>query len=259
MHDFEQDTQLVTAGGQRWSFALSDRWNVGAIPNGGYLMAAAAKAMAQAVSHRDPLTITGHYLRPAEAGTAEIEATPVKQGSTFDNVQASILQQGRERCRFLAAFGTLDTLEGQSWHTEPLPDMPPPEACVSLKNTLAISQRYETYFDPVSAGWMRGETAELAEFRVWIGHADRRAPDLYSLLLFADALPPPVFNRIGPRGWVPTVELTVHLRARPAPGLVRARFRTRYVTRGLLESDGELWDARGELVALSRQLARLRD
>ena len=80
-----------------------------------------------------------------------------------------------------------------------------------------------------------------------------------SVLLYADALPPPVFNRLGPAGWVPTVEITVHLRAIPAPGLVQCRFRTRYVTRGLLEADGELWDSTGELVALSRQLARLRD
>ena len=89
-------------------------------------------------------------------------------------------------------------------------------------------------------------------------HADGRPPDLLSLLLFADGLPPPVFARVGPSGWVPTIELAVHLRARPAPGYVQCLFRTRYVTQGLLEADGELRDSTGRLVALSRQLARLR-
>lgn len=257
-NDFEQDTQFTAVDAARHAFTLSDRWNVGPIPNGGYLMAAAAKAMARAVSHTDPLTITGHYLRPATAGAAEFIVTPVKQGGTFDNAQAVLVQDGSERCRFLAAFGTLDRISGPSWRRDEPPALPPPEQCVKLRGALAINQRYDAWFAPQSAGWMRGEKGGEAEFLLWIAHADGRAPDLSSLLLFADGMPPPVFNRDGPLSWVPTVELTVHLRAKPAPGLVRCRFRTRYMTRGLLEADGELWDSQGELVALSRQLARVR-
>ena len=40
-NDFEQDTQFTTVDATRHAFTLSDRWNVGPIPNGGYLMAAA--------------------------------------------------------------------------------------------------------------------------------------------------------------------------------------------------------------------------
>lgn len=259
MNDFEQDTQFVSAGEHRHAFTLSDRWNVGPIPNGGYLIAAAAKAMGREVAHTDPLTITGHYLRPAAAGAAEFLVTPIKQGATFDNAQAMLVQDGKERCRFLAAFGTLDRIGGPSWRREEPPAMPPPEQCVKLEGPLPINRCYQSWFTPESAQWMQGKSGGEAEFLVWIAHADLRAPDLSSLLLFADALPPPVVNRDGLRAWIPTVELTVHLRAKPAPGLVRCRFRTRYMTRGLMEADGELWDAQGELVALSRQLARVRD
>lgn len=258
MYEFEQDTRFVTADDQRQQFELSARWNVGTVPNGGYLIAAAAKAMATAASHADPLTVTGHFLRPAEPGPAEFATTAIKQGGTFDNVETSLLQGGRERCRFLAAFGTLGGFQGPSWRSDDVPALAPPEACERLGTAIAINARYDARLDPGCAGWLRGETGGDAELRAWIRHADGREPDLYSLLLFSDALPPPVFNRTGPRGWVPTVELTVHLRAQPAPGYIRCRFRTRYVTRGLLESDGELWDENGELVALSRQLAMIR-
>ena len=55
--------------------------------------------------------------------------------------------------------------------------------------------------------------------------------------------------------WTPTVELTAHIRANPAPGWLRCRFSTRFVTAGFLEEDGEVWDSTGRLVGQSRQLA----
>lgn len=258
MYEFDQHAQLSALGENRYGVVLSDLWNVGPVPNGGYLIGLAGKAMAEACAHKDPLTVTGHYLRPAQPGPAELVVTPIKQGGTFDNAQVSLLQGGTERCRFIGAYGTLAQISGPSWRDAEPPTMPPPAQCQPLPTNVTLNARYESLFDPASLGWLRGEKGGEAEFRVWIRHGDGRPADALSILLFADALPPPVFNRVGPSGWVPTVELTVHLRAIPAPGYVQCRFRTRFVTNGLLEADGELWDSRGELVALSRQLARLR-
>ncbi len=55
-----------------------------------------------------------------------------------------------------------------------------------------------------------------------------------------------------------TIELTVHVRARPAPGWLACRVATRYVTGGYHEEDFELSDSTGALVAQSRQLALIR-
>ena len=110
-------------------------------------------------------------------------------------------------------------------------------------------------------GWLRGGrpgtgTASGARIEGWTRFADGRAPDLTSLLLFADAFPPAVLDRY-PASWVPTLQYSVYVRARPGPGWLQGSFRTRSVVGGLLEEDGELFDSTGRLVALSRQLALL--
>ena len=92
-----------------------------------------------------------------------------------------------------------------------------------------------------------------AEIRAWLRFDDGREPDVWSLPLLCDALPPPLLN-VAFFKWIPTLELTVHVRARPAPGWLRTRFVSRFIFDGLLEADGEVWDSEGKLVAQSRQL-----
>lgn len=81
---------------------------------------------------------------------------------------------------------------------------------------------------------------------------------MISLLMFADAFPPPAFSIVGLVGWVPTVELTVQVRAHPAPGPLQMRLGSRYLTEGVIDEDGEIWDSSGALVAISRQTAKVR-
>jgi acyl-CoA thioesterase len=59
---------------------------------------------------------------------------------------------------------------------------------------------------------------------------------------------------MGPVGWVPTIELTVHVRRRPAGGWVLARFECDDVEGGRMIESGTLWDSTGAVVARSRQL-----
>jgi acyl-CoA thioesterase len=100
----------------------------------------------------------------------------------------------------------------------------------------------------------RREPGEIARLEGWMRFVDGREPDVAAVPLLADAFPPAVLD-IAESAWVPTVELTVHVRARPAPGWIAASFRTRFLSAGYFEEDGELWDSTGRLVALSRQLA----
>lgn len=92
----------------------------------------------------------------------------------------------------------------------------------------------------------------------WLQHRDGAASDTIDLTMFADIMPPPPFTLFGPYGWVPTVELTVQCRRRPAAGPILGRMRSRHLTNSIVESDADLWDSNGDLVALARQTMKVR-
>jgi hypothetical protein len=81
--------------------------------------------------------------------------------------------------------------------------------------------------------------------------------DPLGLLLATDVLPPATFP-LGSKGWVPTIQLSVYVRALPAQGWLRARPRARTVTGGLVDEVCELWDDSGRVVAQAVQLAMVR-
>jgi acyl-CoA thioesterase len=88
----------------------------------------------------------------------------------------------------------------------------------------------------------------------WIKFSDKRPVDLMALPLFCDSFPPSVFTLYGPIGWVPTLELSVHVRRQPQSGWIKAAFNTNDLAGDLFIEDGMLWDKNDQLVAQSRQL-----
>ena len=68
----------------------------------------------------------------------------------------------------------------------------------------------------------------------------------------------PAFATQGMAAWVPTIEMSINVRSLPKTPWVKACFRSRYITCGLVEEDGELWDEEGNLLAISRQIAQFR-
>ncbi len=130
--------------------------------------------------------------------------------------------------------------------------MAPPE----MREIAPLMDRFEMLFHPEHLGWAVGEPSGKGELSAWFRLVDDRDPDPISLLMVVDALPPVTFD-LGMPGWAPTVELTAHIRARPAPGWLRVRHRTTNLAGGMFEEDCEVWDSADRLVAQSRQLARV--
>ena len=260
--EFDDDTAVTSVGGGAYSAEISTRWNVGDKPNGGYLLAIALRAAAAELPLPHPFTSTAHYLRAAQNGPALVDVEVVRAGRTHATAQARIIQNDVEIVRVLTTFGDLSTLDGPTIISTPPPDLPPVEECMQGRarlpsgGTIAIAERFETAVDPSTLGWVLGKPTGNARVAAWLRLVDGREPDPLSLSMVVDALPPPVFD-LGAAGWVPTIELTAHVRALPAPGWLREVATTRFLQGGYLEEDAEVWDSQGTLVAQSRQLARL--
>ena len=262
MSEFDTDTAITPdeEHPNRWHATFSDRWSIGDKPNGGYVLATAARAMIEAVpGHPHPMTVTAHYLRPSEAGPAVVDVEVVKTGRTFATVRATLWQGEHERIVCLGTLGDLRAARGPTVVRAQPPELAPVEECTrrmpaQFGVALAVNERVATHLDP-SVGFVRGEPSGVAEIRAWTSFVDGREPDPLSLLFFCDSMPPTVFEVVQGSGWVPTIELTAHIRAIPAPGPLRVRTSTRFLMDGLLEEDGEIWDSSDRLVCLSRQLA----
>lgn len=242
----------------RFTGVVHEGWDIGGNANGGYLMAIAGRAMAT-IAGRPPLTLTGHFLRPAPAGTCTIDTTVIRSGRRLTTVVATLAMGGEPVMQLLGAFGDQQP-GGIGLRARESVELPPYDRCAREQAPTnaplpALLQHVDVRLHPDDGGFRRGEPSRRPEMRGWFALADREPIDAIGLLLAADALPPPIFNSGLPTAWVPTVELTVHVRGTPAPGPLRCAFRSHHIHDGLLEEDGEIWDSAGTLVCQSRQLA----
>jgi acyl-CoA thioesterase len=141
-----------------------------------------------------------------------------------------------------------------------MPEVAPPEALAPRGDArVPIHERYEQRW-AIGPRYFDGTRGREALTGGWIRLAEGSRPlDAALLAAYADAWPPSVFasNELPMMlGGVPTVDLTVHVRAAlPLPSdFVLVAFRTREVSGGFLEEDGEIWGRDGRLLAHSRQL-----
>jgi acyl-CoA thioesterase len=263
MGHFDDETRPEGVGHGRWRSVPSDRWNIGDNANGGYALSPVLRAMREAAGHPDPLSVTTHYLRPLQPdGTAiEIRTELVRRGRTTSVVRGDLTHHGKERLSVLAAFGDLSepASAAPGALAIPAPDTPPPERCRDRSQLeqgvgLPILERLDVRIHPdraVQAG------SDDAVMEGWIRFSDGTPPSTSSLPLFADAFPPSLFAKFGRVGWVPTVELTVHVRRLPVAGWIQARFECDDLVDGRMIESGTLWDASGAVVARSRQIGLL--
>ncbi len=267
--EFDRAIALRPAGGGRYDGELGAGWRIGGGINGGLLLAVAANALSlELPEHPDPVSISCYYLSACVPGPATVRTEIVRRGRSLSTGTASLYQDGPdgtpvERLRVLASFGDLATHDGEVLTSATALQLPPVEQCIGVEHApasfvqqAALLERLDLRLDPATVGWALGQPSKEGRIQGWFRLADGREPDPLALLLVADALPPATFD-LGMPGWAPTVELTVHLRAKPAPGWLRVGHATRNLAGGYFEEDAEIWDSAGRLVAQSRQLARV--
>ncbi|NWF25157.1 thioesterase family protein [Streptomyces sp. PKU-EA00015] len=265
--EFDRDTAVTLRETGVYDAELSAGWTIIHAVNGGYLLAMLGRALGDALPHPDPFTVSAHYLTASQPGPAVIRTEVIRTGRTLSTGQASLFQFEEdgtevERIRVLASYGDLDSLPDDVRTSAKPPAIPPVEHCLGpsdgpapIPGSSAITERLDIKLDPATVGWAIGAPSGKGEMRGWFALADGRDADPLSLLLTVDALPPTSFE-LGLKGWTPTVELTTHVRCRPAPGPLRVSITTRNLAGGFLEEDADVWDSADRLVAQSRQLAK---
>jgi acyl-CoA thioesterase len=261
--EFDRDIALTEIDEHKYAADLRPGWVVGGAVNGGYLLATLGHAVRRSAAHPDPLTVSAYYLSASHPGPATITARPVREGRSVSTWAVELAQEGEARITALATYGDLGLLPDDVGTTATEPDLPPLEDCWGMEQAPAeyrafappLLSRFDLRLDPRTAGWATGRPSGRPLIQGWFRLHDERQPDPLSLLLAVDALPPTLFE-LGLMGWAPTLELTAHVRAQPAPGWLRLRHETRNLAGGMFEEDCEVWDAAGRLVAQGRQLAR---
>lgn len=261
LHAFDRDLEMFDTGSRVFALTLSDQWNIaGSTLNGGYLMGVIAKAMELCSPKKATPIITANYISKCVPGKALAHVEVVSESANFTRFMVRLVQQGKEKIRALGTFSSNVNGDAvQEYETGP-PVMADFEDSfqVPVMPDNALFDHIDLRLDPSCAGWLSGGLSERSEFKGWVCFKKERKIDIPAILLFSDTWPPPVFARFGPSAWVPTIELSVNVRKVPDTLVLKGIFKSRFISGGLVEEDGELWDARGELVAVSRQIAKYR-
>jgi acyl-CoA thioesterase len=260
MHQFDKDIELEAVKPLTYTGRVSGNWSVNGVPDGGYLTAMLANAMMQN-SHKNatPL-LTANFLKRCEPGTAEIQIEKMAESRQFERFQARLLQGGEERIRAFGTFAVENQGQGVESCEVQAVEIEDPGKCVKVPAMpgYTIFRNMDLRLESACAGWMSGQLAERSETRGWIKFRHDRPFDPLSILLIADSFPPAVLSRHGMVAWVPTIEYSVNFRHLPTSRWLKCVFRTRFITSGLLEEDGVIWDQNDTLVAISRQIAQYR-
>jgi acyl-CoA thioesterase len=256
---FQRATAVRRRDDSTYDVELDLGWSIGGRPNGGYLLAAIARAATDAAGRDHPLAVSGHFLRPPAGGPAEVRTEVVKSGRTVATVRATLWQDGQACLDALVTAGRLPDAAADHVGT-PMPSLPPPEECRSRADTpfrVELLDNVDVRLDPATVptaenagaplvrGWMALRDADLG---------DGSPADVLALLLAVDVAPPTVF-RLGLVGWAPTVELSALLRAVPAPGWLAFEAEASVVAGGWFDENATVWDSTGRVVAQARQLA----
>ena len=260
MNIFDKDTMLDDMGNSRFTGVISDNWSINGNPNGGYLMALIAGAMLRKADKKETPIVTANYLSRCAPGEVEILVSEIARSRQFTRFEARLFQQGEEKIRALGTFVAGDNGCAVDRYEAKAPVLAPIGDCVPMpqvpKNTMF--QNIDLRLDPSCAGWLTGNLADVSRNQGYFRFCEDRPIDLLSLFLIADAMPPAALATQGMTTWVPTIELSVNVRNLPQTNNLKCSLRTRFITCGLLEADGEVWDENGNLAAISRQIAQFK-
>jgi hypothetical protein len=261
---FSATTAVHPLGNGRYEAEVSPDWTIGGKPNGGYLLAILGRAAAAEVPHEHVLAISAHYLTSPDPGPMAVETEVLRTGRSASQVRARIVQDGHGCVEALVTIGTLDPDAKPYWDAG-APDLTPLDRARAVRiegnsptgMPLLMMSQVDVRIDPSCLGFAVGQPSGRGELHGWLELLENEDFDAYSLVFAVDSFPPATLD-VEVTGWVPTLELSVYVRALPAPGPVRVLQKALLVDGGRVDEVCYVWDSTGRLVAQGTQLAAIR-
>ncbi len=258
MTEYDAATAVFRRDDYSFTADLDPQWFVVA-PNGGYLAALLMRA-AQLVPESDgrlARSMTTHFPQVGVAGPVTLHVEVTRAGRSIVYTTVRMHQGDRLLAQSMVALGH-GRSELSFQDLRPPPGLPDVDATPAPLIPEAVMPPIAHRFDYRPTDPVPMFSAQTSDMWVWVRLREPRPLDDGLLALMTDALPPALFFREVPPHVYPTIDLTVHLRNRPAPAYddwCLAHVATRTAAEGFIEEDCDIYDRSGSLLAQGRQLA----
>ena len=271
MNQFEQfqaALDLTKVSDNVYSFSPDPRYFVGNTPHGGYLLALMNKAMSIVLTHPSAINSNVYYLDRTEPESAELHVEVLRTSRGSSMGQVKLIQNNKITCMCSALYSDFKYMKGYSGLGTPIPPIihslkqddfkVMSYESIGLGSTPAFIQQLNMSVHPDHAWWDRDVSTDAAEARCSAYlELEGGIADTFVLSYLADILPPVVQNKYGSLGWIPTLTLTCNIRQLPKTNLLFIDGIAKDISNGYFEQDCNIWDMDGNLVATSRQLAKI--
>jgi hypothetical protein len=262
LETFSQASSISVRGAGLFAAEISGEWTIAGKPNGGYLLALLGRAASSVSGAGDVVAASAHFLRSPVPGPVEISAELLRRGRSISQVRTRMSQGDRPCVEALLTTSEPDPSAAPCWDAGlARAEVAPFDDCVRLKPMtpqgarVAMFDQVDARLDPEWSGVTSGRPSGRGQLRGWLRLPAGENFDPVALLYAVDVLPPPTFDTDF-IDMVSTAELTVYIRALPAPGPVRIASRARLIDPQWVDHSCDVWDQAGRLVAQATQLAK---
>jgi acyl-CoA thioesterase len=244
----------------RYHATIGEEWNCPVVPQGGMVVATAARAMEAELgkAHQQLRSISTVFAGPVRHGDVHVDAQVLRRGRSMSQCSATVHSPDTDAgATAIAVFG--GERRGFDFTDITPPDVPPPHECPSFR-------------DPPPEGWEREQTLNFwnnVEGRPALGNApwdesertsslravyykfdeparlDDGRWDPYAVVALCDTMPGAVGQLLGPHSvqWLPpSADLTVHVFHDAHSEWLLAVNRARHAGNGYASVDIEIWD-----------------
>ena len=271
MNQFEQfqsALNLTKVSDTVFSFTPDSRYFVGNTPHGGYLLALMNKAITLVLPHPSAINSNVYYLDRTEPEPAELHVEILRTSRGSSMGQVKLIQNKKITCLYSSLCSDFEYMKGHSGLGTPMPEIihsveqddfkVMSYENLGLGSTPSFIKQLNMSVHPDHAWWDRDISTDAAEARCSAYlELQGGVADTFVLSYLADILPPVVQNKYGSLGWIPTLALTCNIRQLPQTNLLFIDGLAKDISNGYFEQDCYIWDMNGNLVATSRQLAKI--